>query len=216
MRKINKALWIFSLMVVAWPRAKAQFPMPALKLAPRTCLDLKNSGKGQTDGTYTVYPNGVTSLSVYCDMTGDGGGWTLVAATDSTGVTAVTSSLPSSSSIGLLDNTMLPALANGATTVRLLIPFHGVNIRSVSSNPINRLRAYQNVSIDSNMSNPTADWSSGPSQLTYICNPGAVSLTISIYHACGNPNGMHWKPEWSAAKWDSAAGPAVSMTLWVK
>jgi len=94
-------------------------PTPTATPIYASCKAIKTAIPTASDGVYTIDPDGAGSnpaFSVYCDMSSDGGGWTLVARTISGGnnlncgaVGTLTS--PTQSQTGKLSDTMINMLA---------------------------------------------------------------------------------------------------------
>jgi hypothetical protein len=195
---------------------------------PSSCLAMLTAEPSSTSGTYTILPPGQSSTSVYCDMSFDSGGWTLVesvnagtCAPDNATVGTVTQG-----SCTYMPTASMEALANDATAVHIRTAAGAgpptTYVTSVTAVEVQNMAAGNCANAGAALLADTkaeqeAQWNvvAGGNLVvgSMWFNCAVPETWPSVYHACGNGAGFHLvtnKSTWNFSK------PNIAMEVYLR
>jgi hypothetical protein len=195
-----------------------------------SCKALLAAFPKASSGTYVIDPDGTGSIAAfdaYCDMDFDGGGWTLIMATNALSTdnqTVGTVALSSGSHLALA--TTLALAANGVSSQIHIRSHANAAAKSITSTadslPIQNLRNAQILNDNSGIYSSSAavnDWT-GPyataPHLWHSCGPqpyGTVAGYPEIWWSCNNGDGLHINANTSGWVSDSASAEDMEVYL---
>ncbi len=180
-------------------------------LAPRaSCQAIKTASPTFPSGVYALSPDpAYPVLPVYCEQTAQGGGWALVQDNGPpTGVQLMRNYIEATpvvaATAGYVPVAVLRTLASSSTQIYLRT--YNDNNRSIMS--VANSAAIQNLRLGNLL------LQQGQLQLTDFTGTFAAGMVLNqtcpvvtkgwpnVYHACGNPTGLHWLND--VAKWNNA------------
>jgi hypothetical protein len=166
-----------------------------------SCNDILESGLSDGDGNYWIDPDDSGAMQLHCDMTSNGGGWTLIAQGGSLTCSGmiVSSDLSSDDSCSYLDTLDVQRLATDAAEVMLSVGDNTAELGDWSScwggSPCT-VYSLDVLAITA-LRSSTETWHNGASWSGWDWTmPGTPHTLVGwpdMYQTPGNGDGVHWK-----------------------
>ena len=184
-----------------------------------SCKTILEDGFSTGDGIYWVDPDGLGVIEVYCDMSNDGGGWTMLVqggancqshSCSNHTMTSLNSIQPSDS-CSYLDDITVSRLASVGTDV-ILRSGNAFGNWSTSAMSTNSL-AVEALQV------PGANWHNGATwdnwDWSHPNTPACATGWPNMFHADGNAGGVHWiVGDGISNTWNPS--PSTISTGWVR
>jgi len=178
-----------------------QRQLDALKRAayqlPQSCRNLHQQEPTKVSGLYSIRVDGLQGdkpLNIYCNMDLQGGGWSLVYATNANQQELKSATEVTPRSARYFPEQIVRVLAAQATEILIIDADKPSRfIKSVDKFPIQRLRALQNLNDPKELTGRTASahWQGTEHDSTaYWCKPSSGGYPTVIYHANCNKYGL--------------------------